>query len=157
MGPVKNLIKKLIPRSLFEALVPYWHLLNSVLANLFYGFPARKLRFIGVTGTDGKTTTTTMIAELLHHSGFKVASLTTISVDYGDGAGEQPNPTHMTTASVWQLMKMIKKVKKNRADWVVLEVSSHSLAQYRVRFVPFQIAVITNIAHEHFDYHKTFE
>lgn len=151
------MIKKLIPKALFKALIPYWHYLQAVLANVVYFFPMRHMKVIGVTGTDGKTTTTSMISQLLSSAGYKVASISTVSVDYGDGKGERPNPSHMTTASSWTLMKMFKKIRPGKPDWVVLEVSSHALAQHRVRFVPFEIAVITNITHEHLDYHGTFE
>lgn len=130
--------------------------MQAVLANMIGGFPARNLRVIGVTGTDGKTTTTTLIAQMLRSSGKKVAMLTTVSVDYGDGAGEQPNPSHMTTASVWELLAMFKKIKHSRPDWVVLETSSHALAQHRVFGVNYEVAVLTNVTREHLDYHGTF-
>lgn len=120
------------------------------------GFPARGINVIGVTGTDGKTTTCTLIAQMLRSSGKKVAMITTVSVDYADGAGEQPNPTHLTTASVRDLTRMLKKIRANKPDWLVLETSSHALSQYRVLGIPFSVAVMTNVTHEHLDYHGTF-
>lgn len=128
-----------------------------MLTNVRHGFPAKGLKVIGVTGTDGKTTTCTLITQMLRHSGYKVAMMTTISVDYGDGRGPQPNATRLTTMGVGGLLQKIKKVKASGAEWLVLEVTSHALAQHRVWNIPFTIAVMTNLGHEHLDYHGTFE
>ncbi|HEY5806150.1 MAG TPA: UDP-N-acetylmuramyl-tripeptide synthetase, partial [Candidatus Saccharimonadales bacterium] len=111
----------------------------------------------GVTGTDGKTTTCTLITHMLRASGYKVAMMTTISVDYGDGRGPQPNATRLTTMGVGDLLRKIKKIKASGAEWLVLETTSHALAQHRVWGIPYEIAVMTNIDHEHLDYHGTFE
>jgi UDP-N-acetylmuramoyl-L-alanyl-D-glutamate--2,6-diaminopimelate ligase len=153
----RSLVKKLIPRSLFKRVEPFGHLLEAVLLNLAKGFPARGLKIIGVTGTDGKTSTSTLIAQMLRQSGLKVGLLTTISVDYGDGQGDRPSPTSQTTASVRLLLGMLKKMKNNDVDWVVMETSSHALAQNRVWGMPYSVAVLTNVTHEHLDYHGTFE
>jgi len=83
--------------------------------------------------------------------------MTTISVDYGDGKGVQPNPSRLTTLSVGLLLAKIKKMKANGVEWLVLETTSHALAQHRVWSIPYTIAVMTNIGHEHLDYHGTFE
>lgn len=122
-----------------------------------HGFPAKGLKIIGVTGTDGKTSTCTLITQMLRHSGYKVAMMTTISVDYGDSRGPQPNNTRLTTMGVSSLLNKIKKVRASGAEWLVLEVTSHALAQHRVWAVPFTVAVMTNLGHEHLDYHGTFE
>lgn len=153
----RSAVKKLIPKGVFERIEPFGHLLEAAIVQLRYGFPARTLKVIGVTGTDGKTTTCMLIAAMLRNSGKKVAMLTTVSVDYGDGKGERPSPTHMTTASAGQLARMLKQIARNKPDWLVLETSSHALAQHRVLGVPYSIAVLTNITPEHLDYHKTFE
>ncbi len=153
----RSLIKKLIPRRLFQAVEPFGHKIEAIIQNLIHGFPARKLKIIGVTGTDGKTTTAMLIAQMLRNSGYKVAVLTTVSVDFGDGQGERPSPDHMTTASAGKLLKMLKQIAAHQPDWVVLETSSHALAQHRVWGVPYSLAVMTNVSHEHLDYHKTFQ
>ncbi len=153
---VRKLVKLVIPSSLFRVVAPYGHLAEAVLAQLVYGFPAHKLQVVGVTGTDGKSTTSMLITQMLRASGKKTAMLTTIAVDYGDGK-QRPSPKHMTTAGVWQLLKMIKRAKRTRAQWLVLETSSHALSQYRVWGIPFSVAVLTNISHEHLDYHKTMD
>ncbi len=153
----RTLVKKIIPVSLFRAVEPYGHLAEAVIAEIKYGFPAKNLKVIGVTGTDGKTTTSTLITQMLRKSGYKVAMMTTISVDYGDGKGEQPNPTRLTTMGAVDLVRKIKKIKEAGAEWLVLETTSHALAQHRVWGIPYSVAVMTNVSHEHLDYHRTFE
>jgi len=153
----RRLVKQLIPRDLFKRLEPYGHLGEAMLTQAKHGFPARGLKVIGVTGTDGKTSTSTLITAMLRASGYKVGMMTTISVDYGDGKGVQPNPSRLTTLSVGLLLAKIKKMKANGVEWLVLETTSHALAQHRVWSIPYTIAVMTNIGHEHLDYHGTFE
>lgn len=154
---VREIVKKIVPSSLFYEIEPYGHWAEAFVAQLKHGFPAKGMNVIGVTGTDGKTTTSTLIAHMLRESGLKVAIITTISVDYGDGKGEQPNPTRMTTMGAASLVKMLKQIKANNVDWLVLETTSHALAQHRVWGVPYSVAVFTNLGHEHLDYHRTFE
>lgn len=154
---MQKLAKRLIPSGLFEALVPYWHLFNSVYYQTKAGYPAKNLEVIGVTGTDGKTSTATLITQMLRHSGKKVAMMTTISVDFGDGNGPQANPTRLTTFDAKHLSESLKRMKKEGVEYLVLEITSHALAQFRVWGVPISIAVMTNVGHEHLDYHKTFE
>ncbi len=151
----RSIVKKVVPTGLFRQLEPYGHWVEAIAENIMFGFPSKGLKVIGVTGTDGKTTTCTLITEMLRSNGYKVAMLTTISVDYGDGP--QPNPTRLTTMGSLALIKQIKKVKEGGAEWLVLETTSHALAQHRVWGVPYSIAVMTNISHEHLDYHGTFE
>lgn len=149
--------KKLIPTTLFKTLVPYWHMGKSVYYQTRAGFPARDMIVIGVTGTDGKTSTSTLITQMLRNSGKKVAMMTTISVDYGDGQGHIPNPTRLTTFSADQLVRTLQKMKKSGVEYLVLETTSHALHQRRVWGIPFSVAVFTNLGHEHLDYHGTFE
>lgn len=150
-------LKRLTPEATLKKAKTYGHLAKAVIAQNKSGFPARKLKVIGVTGTDGKTTTCTLISAMLRSSGKKVAYITTAAIDYGDGRGEQPNPTQLTTGSSASLNQLIVEINKNNVEWLVLEVSSHALAQYRVWGIPFTIAVLTNMSHEHLDYHGTFE
>ncbi|HZP55229.1 MAG TPA: UDP-N-acetylmuramoyl-L-alanyl-D-glutamate--2,6-diaminopimelate ligase [Candidatus Saccharimonadales bacterium] len=153
----RSLVKAVIPRGLFRRVEPYGHLGEAVVLNAKNGSPARGMRFIGVTGTDGKTTTCFLIHQMLKSSGYKVAMLTTAAVDYADGVGKHPSPTHMTTPDVSALHKAFKKIKAQKPDWVVMETSSHALAQHRVLGVPYSVAVLTNITHEHLDYHGTMK
>jgi len=154
---MRTLVKKVVPITLFKRVEPYGHLGEAMLLQARHGFPARNLKVIGVTGTDGKTTTCTLITQMLRESGYKVAMMTTISIDYGDGQGAQPNNTRLTTMGAAGLIQKLKQIKHKGAEWLVLEVTSHALAQHRVWSVPFTVAVMTNIGHEHLDYHGTFE
>lgn len=132
---MRELVKKLIPKKLFKSVEPYGHWAEAILANIVYGFPARKLKVIGVTGTDGKTTTSTLITAMLRDSGFRVGMMTTISLDLGNGP--VPNPTRLTTVTSFSLQRGLKKLSKAGVDWVVLETTSHALAQHRVWGVPY--------------------
>ncbi len=154
---IRTITKKLIPRSAFRAVEPYGHWLEAMLWQTKYGHPARNLKVIGVTGTDGKTSTCTLITQMLRENGYKVAMMTTISIDYGDGRGPQPNASRLTTMGAHDLVRKLRAVKDAGAGWLVLEVTSHALAQHRVWGVPFTVAVLTNLGHEHLDYHGTFE
>jgi UDP-N-acetylmuramoyl-L-alanyl-D-glutamate--2,6-diaminopimelate ligase len=152
---VKQLLKKLIPTSVFNSIEPTGHKLEAMAVSARYGFPARGLRVIGVTGTNGKTTTSFMIHKMLREAGYNVALMTTVA--YGLNDDIQPQIAHMTTVSSPELNKRFKQFKAQGAEWLVLETTSHALAQHRVWGVPYEIAVITNITHEHLDYHGTFE
>ncbi len=155
MTSLRKIVKTLIPTGLFKKIEPYGHLGETVLMNIRYGFPGRKLRVIGVTGTNGKTTTSFMIHRLLHESGMKVALLTTVANGIGDNI--IPQSEHITTAQAGILQKKLREYADAGVEWVVVETSSHSLAQHRVWGIPYEIAVMTNITHEHLDYHGTFE
>jgi UDP-N-acetylmuramoyl-L-alanyl-D-glutamate--2,6-diaminopimelate ligase len=84
---MRSLVKKVVPTKLFKDIEPIGHWGEAIVEETLFGFPARKLKVIGVTGTDGKTSTCTLITQMLRANGYKVAMMTTISVDYGDGKG----------------------------------------------------------------------
>lgn len=123
--------------------------------NVLYGFPGRKFKVIGVTGTNGKTSTVYLIHRMLHEAGHKVGLMTTVA--YGAGLDIRPQIHHMTNVPVPELMKRLKFMRQKGAEWLVLETTSQGLAQNRVWGVPFSVAVMTNVTHEHLDYHRTFE
>lgn len=151
----RSTIKKLIPTSLFAKVEPYGHLLEAIFYNVIYDFPAKNIKVIGVTGTSGKTSTSFLIERMLHEAGFKVGLMTTVG--YGIGRDIKPQTNTMTTVSVPELMKRLKWMKSQGVEWLVLETTSHALAQNRVWGIPYYLAVFTNLTHEHLDYHKTFE
>jgi UDP-N-acetylmuramoyl-L-alanyl-D-glutamate--2,6-diaminopimelate ligase len=153
----RSTIKKAIPKGVFPAIEPYGHWVEAVAENVVYGFPTRGLKVIGVTGTAGKTSTCTLITHMLRESGYKVAMITTIAIDYGDGKGAQPNSTRMTSLGSLKLLKAVKKIKAAGGEWLVLETTSHALAQHRVWGVPYSIVAFTNLSHDNVDYHGTFE
>ncbi len=142
-------MQKIIPQKLKN----FYHLAQAIGANVYYGFPAKKIKVIGVTGTNGKTTTCQMIAKILEESGKKVAMISTINFKLGKK--EWVNKTKFTTVSALATQKFIAEAVREKCDYLILETSSHSLDQYRVWGIPYDIAVITNITREHLDYHKT--
>jgi UDP-N-acetylmuramoyl-L-alanyl-D-glutamate--2,6-diaminopimelate ligase len=152
---LRRVVKALIPRKFFRTVEPYGHWAEAVLFNVLYGFPARGLKVIGVTGTNGKTTTSFLIHRMLVENGYKVGLMTTVA--YGVGDDIHPQMEHMTTLSVRDLLNRVKKLRSEGAEWMVLETTSHALAQHRVWKIPYSIAVMTNLSHEHLDYHGTFE
>lgn len=155
MSSLRTLVKKIVPTAVFREIEPMGHLAEAVLANIRYGFPGKRLKVIGVTGTNGKTTTSFMIHRMLHEAGFKVALLTTVANGIGDDI--VPQQEHITTAQAGVLQRRLKQFADAGAEWVVVETSSHALAQHRVWGVPYEVAVMTNITMDHLDYHGTFE
>ncbi len=135
-----------------QAVLPY-HFLQSVIAGTKYGFPGQKLRVIGITGTNGKTTTAFMVWQMLNHAGHKTGLMTTVAW----GVDKlKPELNHMTTVDAITLNRRIANIKDQGAEFLVLEITSHALAQFRALGIPVEIAVFTNLTHDHLDYHKTF-
>src|SRR5680860_773510 len=155
MANIRKIVKKLIPTKLFRKVEPFGHLIESVVANVRYGFPSRGFHVIGVTGTNGKTTTTFLIHKMLQKAGFKVGMLSTVAYGIGDDIKSQME--HITTAQAGVLQKRLSDFKRAGVEWLVLETSSHSLAQYRTWGVPYEIAVMTNVTKDHLDYHGDFD
>lgn len=145
-------IRKLTPRFIVNFTK---HLPLAIVANIKYGFPGKKLRVIGVTGTDGKTTTVNMIYEILKGAGFKVSMISTINAVIGGKSYD--TGFHVTSPPSFDIQRYLRKSLEAGDEFMVLEVTSHALEQFRVWGVDFEIGVITNITHEHLDYHKTFE
>ena len=132
-----------------------YHLGIAILANIFYDFPSRKLRVIGVTGTDGKTTTVSLIYHILNSAGLKTSMVTSIGAVI---SGKKYDiGFHVTTPSSFAIQKFFKKALDTGSKFLVLETTSHALDQYRVFGIEFEIGVLTNVTHEHLDYHKTYE
>ena len=119
----------------------------------FYDYPARKMRIIGITGTNGKTTTSYMIRAILRRAGYKVGVIGTIQILME----EEPFPIHNTTPDVVELQHILYEMQQRGMDYAVMEVSSHALDQDRVAGIEFDTAVFTNLTQDHLDYHKTME
>jgi UDP-N-acetylmuramoyl-L-alanyl-D-glutamate--2,6-diaminopimelate ligase len=130
------------------------HLAQAVTATVYNRFPSKGLTIIGVTGTDGKTTTANLIYHILKSSGKKAAVISTIGAII-DGVKYETG-FHVTTPSPFAIQKYIKLAKKKGCTHIVLEVTSHALDQNRVWGVKFNIGVLTNITNEHLDYHKNY-
>ena len=155
---VKRIVKKLAKKTLggvYNTVVLPKHYGVAVAANLKRGFPARDLKVIGVTGTNGKTSTAFLIHSILYRAGYNVGLMTTVA--YGLNDDINPPVYHMTSQPVEITLNRIIQMKKQGIDWLVLEVTSQALSQFRILGIPIDIAVMTNVSHEHLDYHKTFE
>lgn len=152
---IRKIVKKFIPAGLFPAIEPYGHLAEAVLFNVVNGFPARGLKVIGVTGTNGKTSTAFMIHRMLQDAGHKTGLMTTVA--WGAGDDIQPQIHHYTNVPTPELMKRLKYIRAAKVDWLVMEITSQGLAQNRAWGIPYSVAVMTNVTHEHLDYHRTFQ
>ncbi len=119
----------------------------------WFGNPQKKMRFIGVTGTNGKTTMTNVIKHILTDNGYKVGLIGTIQNEIGDEVLHTDN----TTPMAFDLMALLDKMYKSGCDYVVMEVSSFGLVQHRIGAIHFEVAVFTNLTQDHLDYHKTME
>ena len=133
----------------------YYHRGCALVANVYFGFPSQKLVVVGVTGTNGKTTTTQMIGAILRKANIKVAVASTI--DFWMGDENRINTSKFTTTSAWKLQKFLHEAVERGMTHAVIETSSHALDQSRVWGTRYEIAVITNVTREHLDYHKTME
>lgn len=132
---------------MFQKIKNVYHLLQAVIANLCFGFPSRRLKVIGVTGTDGKTTTTHLIAHILKTAGKRVSFISSVVAE----------GFHVTTPSSFALQKLLKRSADKHDEYFVLETTSHAIDQNRIWGIKYEVAIVTNITHEHLDYHKNFE
>ena len=146
-------IKKAVPQD--NPVRMLWHKAKSFAAALCYGFPARNLTIIGVTGTDGKTTTVGMTAHILHESGIAVGALTTAF--FRIRGRTEPNPTQKTSPSPFMIQRFLRRLVSEKCTHVVLECSSHGLVQARLDYTWPLVAGITNLTPEHLDYHRSME
>lgn len=125
----------------------------SYIADVFYGHPSGKFRLVGVTGTNGKTTTTFLVKSILEKAGHKVGLIGTNK----NMIGEKELPSERTTPESLELTELFAEMAKEGADFVVMEVSSHSLSLSRVEFCEFDVGAFTNLTQDHLDFHKTME
>lgn len=125
----------------------------SLIASKYYDFPARKLKLIGITGTKGKTTTAYMIRDILNASGKKTGMIGTIYNTYGNVCIEASR----TSPESLDLQKLLKDMVDAQMEYVVMEVSSHSLVLDRVYGLHFAIGIFTNLSQEHLDFHGTMD
>ena len=139
--------------------VVYWQVPDTAvtlawLAAAWHDFPSRELVTIGITGTNGKTTTAQLLYEILRAGGLQVGMISTIVAMIGDR--EESTGLHVSTPEAPVVQQYLRRMVRAGMTHVVLETTSHGLAEHRVTAVDFDIAVITNITHEHLDYHGSF-
>lgn len=149
---MEELIKGILSQ---EFINNFYHLPKGILANIIYDFPTRGLKVIGVTGTDGKSTTVNMIYQILKAAGKKVSMISSINAVVGGKVFDMG--FHVTSPDPFGVQKIARKAASNGDEYLVLEVTSHGLDQYRFFGIKFDVGVVTNVTHEHLDYHQTFE
>jgi len=156
-GAVACVVERLLPEleGVPTAVVPDARLALAYLHAALQGFPARRLKVIGVTGTDGKTTTTRLIASILRAAGRPTGSVDTVAAFIG--GQERDTGFHTTTPDAPDLQAYLAEMVAEGAEYAVIEATSHGLAQHRVAACEFDVAVVTNITHEHLDYHGSYE
>ncbi|MBR4638133.1 MAG: UDP-N-acetylmuramoyl-L-alanyl-D-glutamate--2,6-diaminopimelate ligase [Bacteroidales bacterium] len=124
----------------------------GMLADAFYGHPSRKLKLVGITGTNGKTTTVTLLHRLFMNAGHPTGLISTIV----NKIGNEEVPTNHTTPDAVELNRLLAKMVEEGCEYCFMEVSSHALCQHRVTGLRFAGALFSNITHDHLDFHKTF-
>lgn len=155
MSSLKTIARQVIPKSLIGEVENNYRLQKARTAVALHGSPAKSLKVIAVTGTNGKTTTCAFINEILRAAGYRTAVFTTAFTEI-DGRREA-NKFHVTVVHVWTLQKFLRLAKKAAVDWVILEVTSHALDQHKLLGIPVEIAAITNLTQDHLDYHGTMD
>ena len=150
---VLNLIRKMVPKKIFRFFQPAYHFLLALSGNLVYRFPGKKMICIGVTGTNGKSTTVEIINSILKSAGYKTGMLSTVAFEI-NGEREE-NKTSRTTLGRWQTPKMLRKMVKAGCRYAIIEVASEGIIQFRTWGIPFDVAVFTNLSPEHLNTHGT--
>lgn len=136
-----------------QILVEDTRIAMAEMAAAYYGYPSREMQMIGVTGTNGKTSTTYMLKAIAERMGKKVGLIGTIRNMIGDIIID----TERTTPESVDLQRILRQMKDEKVDVVIMEVSSHSLDQKRVHGIEYDVGEFTNLTQDHLDYHKTFE
>lgn len=136
-----------------QVLVKDTRAVYGVICANFFGNPAKELKLIGLTGTNGKTTTSFLIKQILENTGKKVGLIGTVQ----NMIGEDIYPAKFTTPEAYELQKLFRMMVDEKCEYCVMEVSSQALAQGRVNGIHFTISAFTNLSQDHLDYHKTWE
>lgn len=146
-------VERELPLNVTQVLVKNTRIAMAEMAAAYYGYPTEGLEIAGITGTSGKTSTTYMLKAIAEAAGKKVGLIGTIRNLIGDTAVDSDR----TTPESVDLQALFHRMREERVDLVVMEVSSHSLDQHRVHGVHFNVGVFTNLSQDHLDYHKNFE
>ncbi len=147
----KETLKKFTP----SFLIGWYHFSLSLIGAVLYWFPSRKIKVIGVTGTNGKSTTVDLISRILEEAGHKVASIS--SIKFRINEKEWSNELKMTTPGRFKIKHFLRQAVNAGCRYAVLEVASEGIKQHRHRFIDFEAAVFTNLAPEHIESHGGFE
>ena len=148
-------LKKYIPENLFTFFAPAYHYIIATISALIYGFPSRKIKVIGVTGTKGKSTTTEILSSILEEAGYKTAVSNTIRHKIDNESID--NKFKMSMPGKFFIQSFIRKAVNAKCDYVILEMTSQGTMQYRHKFVYLDSFIFTNISPEHLDSHGSYE
>ncbi len=154
MNP-KKLARKVLPKQGMRLAEETYRKGRVYTLQALNGFPTRGLRVIGVTGTNGKTTTCNFINEILKEAGYKTAMYTTATIELG--GQKRHNESHVTVPVTAELIGFFKAAAKSRVDFVVMEMTSQALDQHKLLDISPELAVMTNLSQEHLDYHGGME
>lgn len=150
-----GVVRKFLPRSAVRFVEEIYRQIRVRVVSLWYGNPASGQRVIAITGTNGKTTTASYINEILKESSLTTAMFSTAVIEV---AGKKRiNDLNATVATTGQMQRFFREAKKAKVDYVILEVTSHSLHQHKLDTVPIEVAVMTNLTQDHLDYHGTMQ
>ncbi len=152
-GASALLVEHLLPLNVPQIIAPNARRAMAELAAAFYGYPQREMTILGVTGTNGKTTTTYMVKSIAEQAGKKVGVIGTIRIMIGN----ESLHTDRTTPESIDLFRILRQMADAKVDLVVMEVSSHALEQFRVHGITFDVGLFTNLTQDHLDYHKSFD
>lgn len=155
MEKILKTIKKIIPKKVFKFIQPFYHYSLAFLSAVYYGFPSKKLKIVGITGTKGKTTTTELVASVLRAAGYKVALAN--GIHFVIGEKEKRNLYKMSMPGRGFMQKFLKDALKEKCDWVVLELTSEGAKQFRHKFIELDAFIFTNLQPEHIESHGSFE
>jgi len=144
-------MRKYIPNFIISA----YHFVLSFVGALFYGFPGKKLKVIGITGTNGKSTVASIAYQILKEAGHKVALSSSIVFKIGEE--EEENKMKMTMPGRFTLQRFLKKSLNEKCSYVIIEVTSEGIKQHRHRFINFDVVAFTNLTPEHIEAHKGFD
>ena len=152
---LSRVVRQYVPRGGVKAIEEAYRVGRVRAVSAYYGNPARSLRVIGVTGTNGKTTTVNYINEILKEAGYKTAMFSTATIEVAGQA--KRNELNATVASTGEMQRFFRRAKRAKVDFAVLEFPSHALHQHKLDTVPVEVAVMTNLTQDHLDYHGTME
>lgn len=148
-------VRATLPKKAVRSLEEAYRKTRVQAVSARHGYPAKGLRVIAVTGTNGKTTTANYINEILKQAGYKTAMFTTAVIEIAGKA--QINDMNVTVATTSRMQQFFRDAKKAKVDFVLLEITSHALHQHKLDGVPIEAAVMTNLTQDHLDYHHTME
>ena len=152
---IREKVLQALRRFVPEFLKNWYHFFLGLISAVFYGFPSRKLKVIGVTGTNGKTTTVELTEKIFEGAGYKIASVSSIKFKIGEKVKE--NLLRITMPGRFFLQRFLKRALNTGCKYVILEVTSEGIKQHRQRFIDFDVTAFINLTPEHIESHGSFK